>query len=281
MRGDFERALDLKEELIRIMEQRSILRWHPYALTISSRVYGCLGLWELAVEEAQKAVGIAEDLSDNSLISWSAWNLSIAYSWKGDSAQAIEYGELALRKAPTPADRAFAQRGLGWALCRAGEPNRGIELLIAVQPILRAGLTVSEIPLMCYLGEGYWLAGEDDKARQTLEKGLETMERCGARYYAGFAQRLLGEIAIKTNPAQSGEPLAAPHFEKSIAIFQEVKAENELAMAYAGYGRLLKQQNQIARAREYLMMALEIFERLGTLLQTDKVREILAELSES
>jgi tetratricopeptide (TPR) repeat protein len=281
MRGDFDRALALKEELIRIMEQRSGLRWHPYALSIASRVYGCLGRWEVAVEEAQKAVSIAEDLSDNSLISWSAWNLSIVYSWKGDSARAIEYGQLALRKAPTPADRALAKRGLGWALCRAGEPNRGIELLIAVQPILRAALTASEIPLMCYLGEGYWLAGEEDKARQTLEKGLEIMERSGARYYAGFTQRLLGEIAMKTNPAQSGEPLAKPHFEKSIAIFQEIKAENELALAYACYGRLHKQQNQIAQARGYLMKALEIFERLGTLLQPDKVREILAELPEA
>ena len=89
MRGDFDRALALKEDLIRIMEQRSILRWHPYALSIASRVYGCLGRWEEAVEEAQKAVSIAEELSDNSLISWSAWNLSVAYSWKGDAARAI------------------------------------------------------------------------------------------------------------------------------------------------------------------------------------------------
>jgi tetratricopeptide (TPR) repeat protein len=281
MRGDFDRALALKEELIHIMEQRSILRWHPYALSIASRVYGCLGRWEEAVEEAQKAVRIAEDLSDNSLISWSAWNLSIAYNWKGDSARAIEYGELALRKAPTPADRALAQRGLGWALCRAGEPNRGIELLTAVQPILRAGLTASEIPLMCYLGEGYWLAGEDDKAGQTMEKGLEIMERCGTRYYAGFAQRLLGEIAMKNNPAQAGEPLAAPHFEKSIAIFQEIKAENELALAYACYGRLHRQKAQIARAREYLTEALNIFERLKTLIEPEKVKEILAELPEA
>ena len=67
---------------------------------------------------------------------------------------------------------------------------------------------------------GLHAAGDqDDKARQTLEKGLEIMERCGVRFYGGFAQRLLGEIAMKTNPAQVGEPLAAPHFEKSIAIF--------------------------------------------------------------
>jgi tetratricopeptide (TPR) repeat protein len=133
-----------------------------------------------------------------------------------------------------------------------------------------------EIPLTCYLGEGYWLAGEDDKARQTLEKGLEITERCGARYYAGFAQRLLGEIALRTNPNQ-----AAMHFEESIAKLQEVKAENELALAYACYGRLHKEKGQIAQAREYLTKALKIFERLGTIIEPEKVREILAELPEA
>ena len=131
-----------------------------------------------------------------------------------------------------------------------------------------------ETPLRCYLGEGYWLAGEEKKARQTLEEGLEMAERCGARYHVGFAHRVLGEIALKTNPAQ-----AAPHFEKSIAVLQEIKAENELALAYAGYGRLHNQIGQTSQAREYLVKALEICERLGTLIEPDKVREELDELS--
>ena len=74
---------------------------------------------------------------------------------------------------------------------------------------------------------------------------------------------------------------AAVYFEKSIAVLQEIKAENELALAYVGSGRLYKKQNQITQAREYLMKALEIFERLGTLLEPEKVREILAELPEA
>ena len=134
---------------------------------------------------------------------------------------------------------------------------------------------VFEFPLMCYLGEGYWLAGEDDKAMQTLEKGLKIAERCGARYYSAFAQRLLGEIALKTNPAQ-----AVPHFEKSIAVFQDIKAENELALSFAGYGRCYKLKGQIAQALEYLTKALKIFERLGTLIEPDKVRKELAGLRE-
>jgi tetratricopeptide (TPR) repeat protein len=273
-RGDFERVLALKEDVLRTMEQQFNLRWHTYALSVASRAYASLGRWDEAVEEAQKALSTAEEFSDNSLISFVAWNLSIVYSWRGDPTRAVEYGELADQKAPTPADKAWAQRSLGWALCRAGDTTRGIELLNAALAIVRAGgFTTIEITLMCFLGEGHWLAGEDEKASQTLEEGLEMAERYGVRYEIGFAHRLLGEISLKNNPAQ-----AAPHLEKSIAIFQEIRAENELALAYAGCGRLHKQQGEIPKAREYLMMAQEIFERLKTPIEPDKISGELAEL---
>ncbi|NIS69372.1 MAG: guanylate cyclase, partial [Proteobacteria bacterium] len=273
-RGDYDRVLALKEHALRTMEQRFNLRWYVRALSGASRACSHLGRWDEAVEEAQKAVKVAEEFSDNSLIAFATRTLSMAYTWRGDLARAVEYGELALQKAPTPADKAMGQRALGWALCRAGEPNRGIELLTAALTAFRAG---NRMPGLIFttanLGEGYWLAGEADRGRQTLEEGLEMAERCGTRYYVGFAQRLLGEIALKTNPSQ-----AASHFEKSIAVLREIKAENELALAYAGYGRLQKQQGQIGQAREYLTKALEIFERLGTLIEPDKVREELAKL---
>ena len=276
-RGDFERVLALKEDVLRTMKHQFNLRFHTFALSVASRAYACLGHWDEAVEEAQKALSIAEEFSDSSLISFVAWNLSIVYSWKGDLARAVECGELAVQKAPTHADKAWAQRSLGWALCRSGETVRGIELLTEVLPILRTGQFIpTEIPLVCFLGEGYWMNGEDEKARQALEEGLEMAERYGVRYFAGFAQRLLGEITLKTNPTQ-----AAIHFEKSIAIFQEIRAENSLAMAYASYGRLHKQQGDINQAREYLTKALEVFERLRTPIEPDKISMELAELREA
>jgi tetratricopeptide (TPR) repeat protein len=276
-RGDYDRVLALKEDVLRAMKNHFNLRFHTYALSGASRACAYLGRWDEAVKEGKKALSVAEEFSDNSLISFVACNISIVYAWRGDQSRAVDYGELSVQKAPTPADKAWAQRSLGWAWCRAGEPNRGIELLTAVLQIFRDGrLTASEIPLTCFLGEGYWLAGEHDKARQTLERGLEIAGRCGVRYYLGWAHRLLGEIALKTNPAY-----AAPHFEESIAMFQEIKAENELALAYAGYGRLHEKRGDIEQAREYLTKAMEIFERLATPIEPDKVREILDELPET
>ncbi len=275
-RGDFDRVRALKEDFLRTMELRFNPWWYVRALCAASRACICLGRWDEAVEEAQKAVKVAEEFSDHSLIAFATWTLSMTYTWKGDLGRAVEHGELAVQKAPTPADKGWAQRGLALAWCRAGEPNKGIELLSTTLTTFRAGHWMpGMIPTTCTLGEGYWLAGEGDKARKTLEEGLEIADRCGARYYAGFAQRLLGEIALKTNPTE-----AATHFEKSIAVLQEIKAENELALAYAGYGRLHKQQGKFGQAREYLTKALEIFERLGTLIEPDKVREELAKLAE-
>jgi class 3 adenylate cyclase/tetratricopeptide (TPR) repeat protein len=273
-RGNYEEVFPFKEEAVSKMEKAFNLRWYVYVLCGAARAYAILGRFHEAVAEGQEALRVAEEFSHNSLISFAAFTLNFVYTWKGDLDQAIQYGELSVEKAPTPGERAWGQRNLAWAWCRAGEIHKGIEMQNEVLKTFRAGhFTPGIIIHACQSGEGYFLAGDYDKATKTLEEGVELAERCGMRFYMGWAHRLLGEIALKANPTQ-----AAPYFEKSIAVLREIKADNELALAYAGYGRLHKQQAQIAQAREYLTKALEIFERLGTLTEPDKVREELAEL---
>ena len=106
-----------------------------------------------------------------------------------------------------------------------------------------------------------------------ITRKLGLAERCGGRPWLGGSHRILGEVALRTDPAQ-----AAPHFERAISIFREIKAENDLALAYSGMGRLYKLRGEYAEARSYLTDALEIFERLGTLIEPVKVRKELGEL---
>ena len=273
-RGDYESVLALKEDALRMMEANSYVRYYVRPLCTASFACSELGRWDEAADLGTKALSAARDFSDNSLVSWAAWTTSLAHAYKRDLDRAIEYAELAVSSAPTPGEKAFAQATLAWAWCHTGEPGKGIRVLVELIALYQATRYVPpQLPAVQFLGEGYWLAGEYDKARETAQGLLELAEGCGARGYLGHAHRLLGEVALKTNPDH-----AAFHFDKAISLFRETKAENALAHSYAGYGRLHKQQRRIPEAREYLTRALEIFVRLGTLIEPDRVRRELADL---
>jgi tetratricopeptide (TPR) repeat protein len=117
------------------------------------------------------------------------------------------------------------------------------------------------------------MMGDPARAAQAVGECLEIAERHGMRYLIGSACRLLGEAAGSRDPAQ-----ASAHFERSLRVLEEIQAENELALALAGYGRLLRDQGRTESAREHLGRALAILERLGTLREPERVRKDLAGL---
>jgi len=272
--GDFEGALALREKLIRKSDEGFVLHWHERALQVGVTVLSILGRWPEALQEGQRALSIAQQYGDRHNISQTAVHMSWAYLRKGDLNQAIKYGEMAVENAPTPFDRALGRACLAQAWCRMGELRKGIDILEEVVTIFRAG---QYAPIEIYSGielaQGYSLIGEQEKARKIAEYCIESAERCGARYFVALAYRLLGELALKTKHQE-----AAPHLEQAISIFAEIKAENDLGLAFSSMGRLHKLRGEYAEARRYLTQALEIFERLGTLIEPDKVRKELAEL---
>jgi tetratricopeptide (TPR) repeat protein len=271
--GGYDQVLALKDRAIQALEQHMNLRYYVWSHMAVSWASTCLGRWEEAIAAGHRALHIGETYADGSMISFAAWILLIAYMSQEDLAQACAYGELAVAQAPTPADKAWAGSALAWAWCRTGEAQRGVETLAQIATTLQgAGFVWGETFTALMLGEGYWLAGEYDSARQTLEALLTPAEQHGMRLSLASAHRLLGEIALATNPAQREAPMAAPHFERSIAILQQIGAENELALTYAGYGQFYQQQGDLAQARAYLMRALAIFEHLGTLREPDRIR---------
>ena len=125
-------------------------------------------------------------------------------------------------------------------------------------------MVIGEIFTGVYLGEAYLCAGRLPEARIALEAVAEHAERIGMRYYFGWALRLLAEVA-RQDPSPEGRDRARRYFERSIEVLDAIGAENELALAYAGYGELRQDQS-------YLQRALEIFERLGTASESERVR---------
>jgi tetratricopeptide (TPR) repeat protein len=273
-KGDYDQAIAFKNVVVRLMEQKFNLRTYTWSLCGVSWAYSCLSRYDEALNLAHKTLKVSEEYLNNGLISFAAFIISIAHLYKGEYDRSVEYGDLAVQKAPTIAEKVWAQSFYGWSLCRAGKALQGVELLASLVPMFRAtGFLPGEIVLTLHLCEGYWLSGEYSKAKQTLEEVLPLAERCGMKLCIAWAHRLLGEVALKTDFERM-----EPHFEKSIALCEKIKAENELAQAYSGYGRFHKQVKNITQARKYLMKALEIFERLGVLIEPDKIRKELVDL---
>jgi tetratricopeptide (TPR) repeat protein len=186
-----------------------------------------------------------------------------------------------VEKAPTLGDKVWAQTFLGWTWCRAGRVREAVDLLASILPLYEATQFVGgQVFGSAFLGEAYWRAGQLNDAERTLQSGLKLATRGGdQKFYVGWIRRLLAEIAMEKNPGQVTEPFAARQFEECISIFRDIKAENELAMAYAGYGRLHRRKGRRDQARECFGQALDIFDRLGTLTEPDKIRVELSELT--
>jgi tetratricopeptide (TPR) repeat protein len=273
-KGEFERVITLKEEMLKKSDQGITPRRAVSPFLYATWAYAWLGRWAQSVKNGTKALDLVQKYSDESLFSMADYFLSHTYAHKGNLNRAIGLAEQAVQKATTPVDNACSLGILAWARCRAGEWEQAIQPLAEVVQALRDGNHVSlALYFMPMLAEGYFLSREYSAASQLAQQTVELAQRVGARYPFGWACRLLGEITLETSSNE-----AATHFEKDICIATKIKAENELGLAYSGMGRYHIQQRNMEEARKYLTDALEIFERLGTLIEPDKVRKELAEL---
>lgn len=264
--GDYQEVLKLKDNLVKIGDKRSNVRWYVRGLSAVGNAYSYLGKWDHAIIEGKSALNIAMQNNDDSLVSLAASNLSLSYCWQGNTEEALNYGRLAVEKATTPGDTSRSKRSLGWALCRSGQTKEGIKYLNeAILPIFQSGgFMAFEIPLQCYLGEGYWIDGDQQKAMQMLKKGLKMAEKSNARFFIGFASRIIAQMYTENDPIR-----AESLFNRSIDILKKIKAENEMAMAFVGYGWLCKSRNNVPMANQLFRQAEEIYNRLGTMIDRD------------
>jgi tetratricopeptide (TPR) repeat protein len=233
--GNLEQALSWQKPALDRLGQHLDLRWYAWSFAAASWAYSCMGHYAEALQQARTEATVAEKYHDNSLVAFANWNAALAHTYHGDCAKAIEHAEIAVEKAPTPADKVWAQTHLGFAWGRGDRARDGADLLASLAPIYDAiPFVLGQMFATTYLGEAYWRAGQHDAAQRTLQKGLELATASGMKFYAGCMRRLLGEVALALNPEQVTEPLAVPHFEAGISILRDIKAENELACAYVG-----------------------------------------------
>jgi tetratricopeptide (TPR) repeat protein len=260
--GNYDKVLAHGAEALRAFEHEFEPLYAMWARSVSAYAHAQRGAWKAAIADAERALRIGEENANDSQIAFAAIMLCITYTGQGQLDKALEYGELGRQKAPTPAEALWIVVALGQTWCRAGRAEEAAQTLASLVPVCEAsGFLFVQLMNATNLGEAYWRAGRLEQARHTLDTVVGLAGERRFRYLHGSALRLLGEVTR-----------TGTHFDNSFAVLSEIGAENELALAHAGYGRLCLERHQTEEARRHLTEAMDTFERLGTIVDPELIK---------
>jgi class 3 adenylate cyclase/tetratricopeptide (TPR) repeat protein len=262
--GDFGEISHTEARALEAVERGFNVRWKVWTLSFASMAYSWMGRWDEALERGDRALSVAEEYDDASLICFAAWVLGLAHACRGDLGRALELGARAVGVAPTPSDRSWAGATHAWFLARAGALDEAIRTLEEAVVANRAARFIWSEVMATYLAEAYLLAGQLDRARTTLDEVSVYCASHGMAFFGAVADRLRGEVELAADRGTDGDMEARRSFERAIETLSGIGAQNELADAFAGLGRLELERGDRARGAELVAQARMVRERIGT-----------------
>jgi class 3 adenylate cyclase/tetratricopeptide (TPR) repeat protein len=263
--GDLDEVPHAERLTLQALERGFNLRWMVWTLSFATMGYAWTGRFPEAVERGERALSVAEEYDDASLVCFAAWVLGVAQTCRGDLGGALELGRRAVDVAPTPSDKSWAGATYAWILARTGSLDEAIGMLEEAVVANRAVRFIWSEVMATYLAEAYLLAGRLDDARATLDEVSGYCAANGMAFFAAVAERLRGEVERAADRGPAGDEAARRAFERAIGALRDMGGENELADALAGLGRLELERGDPARGAGLLAEARATYERLGTL----------------
>ena len=168
-----------------------------------------LGEFAEGIVRGQESIRIAESIEQPLNLTVAVSGLGRLYLRKGDLELAIPILERGVELSRTwnlgiwfpPVASA-----LGSAYAAAGRPADALPLLReSVERTAAMRLLSAQSPALTALGEGHVLAGHPAEALEPARQALALAQQNGERGHEAWALRLLGEIALRSDPADGGQ----------------------------------------------------------------------------
>jgi len=176
------------------------------------------------VARGAEGVAIAEAADHAYSRGLATWGLGTLHLVRGNLEEAIpvlEQGLVVLRMADMPPLFPFVATPLGVAYALTGQIHDGLRLL--EQGLRQAGamnLQAHHALRLTWHGEALVLAGQLDRAGQQATDALALAGRLGERGSQAYAERLIGEIAMRREPADIRGGIDA--FRRALALATEL-----------------------------------------------------------
>jgi tetratricopeptide (TPR) repeat protein len=224
--GRFSEAIDLLPEILARYRAANAVYHEPSWYQFSATIYRDLGELTRARADAEKAVQLARAIGERRTEAHSLNVLGAIAARTGQSGDAVELHEAALRLATRLRLRkaqAEANIGMTAALSTIGRPQEALlagETAIAIAR--EHGYVHCEGGALLAIAGVYLATGQSDLAADNAEQAFTIHRRTGHRLGEARALRTLGQIA-----ADRHEPTATRHRVAALQILDELGCTSE------------------------------------------------------
>ena len=224
-----------------------------------------LGDFDEGIVHGEQAVAIAEAADHAYSQVLAVWGLGTLHVVRGDPARAIpalERGLVLIRVADIPLLFPFVSAPLGAAYALAGRTDDALAILEQfVRQAMSVNLLAHHALRLTWLGEALALAGRIEQAGEQAAQALALAERLGERGSQAYAQRLVGEIAMRRTPPDVEGAVTAGG--DALRLATELGMRPLVARCRLGAAILAQRSGAADKARAERAAAVETFRELA------------------
>ncbi|MEW6666109.1 MAG: tetratricopeptide repeat protein [Thermodesulfobacteriota bacterium] len=264
--GQARRALELAEEAASLSPSITSPRrdaLQGIALASLAAAHASLSDYSNAIEEAKRAIALAEQEGSSSLLARGIQILANCHLSKGEFTESRAHGERALAIRQEIGDRsgeAASLNNLGNVFRSTGDYARAREYYeksLAIQQEI--GDRSGEAHSLGNLGGVSFSTGEYGRARACFEKSLAIRQEIGDRSGEANSLNNLGGVSFSTG--EYGR--ARAYFERSLAIQQEIGDRSGEANSLNNLGNVFRFTGDYGHACDYFAKSLAIRQEIG------------------
>jgi tetratricopeptide (TPR) repeat protein len=245
LKGDYPLALEYTLRSLAMRRKMGDRRSIALSLNNLGLVHQDSGNYKGALDAFEQALRIRRDIGDLVGVSITLNNLGTVAQDMRDDRRALALFQEAYEVAKETGDRnriALVLTNLGETHNRLGDSTKAITLLKQAEDLAdELGDKLGLAEAVRGLGKAYLARREYTKARECTRKAVDLFSETESKVQLGVALRSLGEVTTAATAGGAGLSEASDHLKRSIAIFEEVGNEVELARSCRAYAELLRQ----------------------------------------
>ncbi|MHA2298674.1 MAG: tetratricopeptide repeat protein [Candidatus Hodarchaeales archaeon] len=257
--GNYVLALDLAKQTERMSREQGYQKGEDDSLNAQANIFLRRGDLDKSLILYNKSLAIRKSLKDQINISNTYNSLAIFYRIKGDLYLSFDYANRALEIKKQIADK----RGIGISLHELGDIylargefkealksyRKSLEIKEEIDDKFGIARTNSNI------GEVYYTMGEFDEALIYYTESLKLRDGMNEKRGSANCYQQIGKIYD-----DRGQKEAIDFFNKSLAIYSEIKDNKGMAELLSDIGTLLHSKGYVKKSIETFKNAMDLYE---------------------